>query len=334
MTQDLALACRAIIAQFVRPNVFVTGVVLSIVVVLIADLVPPLDLRVLGLSSGVAAILFCRTLFQGWLRDNQLRELLIFPFSEKTLALASILIGLVVYLVEGLLPLGVFFSQAGYGSAQSYISLLIFSLFSSLAVLAISTIDGRFSLLAAYLFGFTLALVAGYCSVFLATLLAVTGIAIAFVFGLHLPVVRTSVRRRSLKLLRSNYFATSALHDSRVWSSLILISAFAGLLSWAIAKEGVSPLIFIALTVVNTAQTTVLSRNPQTREHIVLVGDARRSGLMSAEVNLAIFAVGSLAPLSVGLYFETLNWWHIIVGFVLCAIAACGSAWLEFKYPP
>ena len=333
MLRDLQLACRAIVAQFIRPSVFVTGIVLSIVVVFIAKLVPPVDFHFLGLSSGIAAVLFCRTLFQGWLRDPRLREMLVFPFSERSLALASVFIGAGVYLIEGLIPLGVFFSQAGYGSAQNYFFLLLFSLFLSLTVLAISTINFRYSVPTAYLLGFALAMVAGYVSLTAALSLSFVVLLVAASLGLHLPVSRRPSHARPITFFRDNYFATNAFNDSRVWSSFVLISIFTGYLSWSLAKEGISPLIFLTLAVVNTAQTTVLSRNPETRAHIYMLGDVPRSAVRLAGVNLVLFLFGALVPVGIGFFFKTIGWGQLVLGLFSCFVGAVGSSWLEFKFP-
>lgn len=333
MIRDVLIAGRAVMAEFVRLNVLITGVVLSFLAVIFSKLVPPVDFRVLGLSAGLAAVLFCRTLLNGWLRDSRLRDLLIYPFSEKTLTLTSIGISTCIFLIEGLIPLSIFFSQIGYGSATNYGLLLLFSFCLEIAVLITTTLKSRYSLIAAYVGGIGLALIAGFGLLYLALSLAIVVIVAGAVFGLRLPQVRSAGKIKSFIFLRRNYYAVNAMSDIRVWSSLVLISAFAGFLSWSIAQEGLSPLIFLALTVVNTAQTTVLSRNPNTLEQIRLLGDERRSATELTAVNCVLFLLAAIAPLSVGVHFGVLGIGQLIFGVLLCLVAAAGSTWLEFKFP-
>lgn len=302
----------------------------------LSDMIPSMEYNALYLGLSLSAVFFVRTIQNGWLAEGRLERLLLYPFSEKTLVAAYVLVASGVFILEVWIPLLALLFMVGKGTAGAFAALMLYLLLIDAVLFLAQTIPVR---RAGYIgFGIVAAigLAAQYVHPWLGIALCVIALVALSLLPCRIPRLRTGKESAVSRFVRTkvnNYFVVNGLLDTRAWSSFLLINAFAAMVVYVIGKEDGPVRLFWILACVNTPLTSILSREDDTRNQIHLIGDERGSALRMGLAIFPIFVIGIAFLNTVAAWLGIFQPLDIAFGLFIALLATAISVFLEIKFP-
>ncbi|WJZ03423.1 hypothetical protein [Corynebacterium freiburgense] len=335
-THDLRWSISAVAAEFINRSVFVTCVLVGALLYFISDLIPTVNYSQVFFGLTVGTVFFARTIKNGWLDDERFEQLLVYPFRERTLVIAFVLLATGVFLLEAGIPMLVFLLTAGQGSRILLAVLMVYLVLVAALIFAASALPWKYAGLTSYSLPILIGVLAQYVSPWFGIALVIFCLIVVFRFALVIPRAYKAEELRVVTFIRcktKNYFLANGLLDPRAWSSFFLINVFAVLIAYVIGQEQGPIKIFWILALVNTPMTTILSREKDTLEQVRLLGDEWKTAIRLGKVIFPIFILGIAFQWAVAAWWGLWTPLDIIFGLCIALIGTVLSVWLEFKFP-
>ena len=180
-------------------------------------MIPSMEYSALYLGLSLSAVFFVRTIQNGWLAEGRLERLLLYPFSEKTLVAAYVLVASGVFILEVWIPLLALLFMVGKGTAGAFAALMLYLLLIDAVLFLAQTIPVR---RAGYI-GFGIVAAIGLAAQYVHPLLGIALCGIALValslLPCRIPRLRAGKESAVSRFVRTkvnNYFVVNGLLDT------------------------------------------------------------------------------------------------------------------------